>query len=114
MEISPSSPHGKVVGDRCKVMQISFEVRYGNLLTFEELTTVLIQIEACLNSRSICQIPSMAADLQTLTPGYFLIGGPLTVFPDIDMMVIPIITSIADRRFKQLRKTSEKNGAGNI
>ncbi|XP_011859105.1 PREDICTED: uncharacterized protein LOC105556617 [Vollenhovia emeryi] len=61
-----------------------------SLLTFEELSTVLIQIEACLNSRPICHLPSTSADLQPLTPGHFLIGGSLTALPDIDMTELPI------------------------
>lgn len=48
------------------------------LLTFEELATVLTQMEACLNSHPVCQLPATAADLQPLTPGHFLVGKSLT------------------------------------
>lgn len=61
-----------------------------NLLTFEELATVLVQIEACLNSRPICQLPSTPTDLQPLTPGHFLIGDSLTTLPDRDLQDTPI------------------------
>ena len=46
-------------------------------LTFEEFTTVLTQIEACLNSR-----PPDDDGISALTPGHFLIGKPLTSLPD--------------------------------
>ena len=52
-------------------------------LTFEELTTVLAQIEACLNS-----LPMVPFDLpdddgvEVLTPGHFLIGHPICALPD--------------------------------
>lgn len=51
-------------------------------LTFEELTTVLAQIEACLNSRPLTPAPSDVDGLEALTPGHFLIGQPLAAIPD--------------------------------
>ena len=52
-------------------------------LNFEELTTVLAQVEACLNSRPLIPLPTTDDDgLEVLTPGHFLIGQPLTALPD--------------------------------
>lgn len=55
-------------------------------LTFEELTTTLCQIEACLNSRPLCPINDQNPEtLDILTPGHFLIGeAPMNVpAPDL-------------------------------
>ncbi|XP_013146770.1 PREDICTED: uncharacterized protein LOC106109715 [Papilio polytes] len=54
----------------------------NSTLTFEEMTTLLAQIEACLNSRPISQLPTYPDDPYPLTPGHFLIGEPLVVVPD--------------------------------
>ncbi|XP_072948468.1 uncharacterized protein [Epargyreus clarus] len=55
----------------------------NSTLTFEEMATVLAQIEACLNSRPM-SVLSNEPDF-ILTPGHFLIGeAPLTV-PDFDI-----------------------------
>ena len=43
-------------------------------LTFEELTTVLTQVEACLNSRLLVPLPCDDDGVDILTPGHFLIG----------------------------------------
>ncbi|XP_064074410.1 uncharacterized protein LOC135193908 [Vanessa tameamea] len=53
-------------------------------LTYEELSTVLTQIEACLNSRPLCQLSDNSDDVLPLTPGHFLIGEPLITIPDED------------------------------
>ena len=51
-------------------------------LTFEELTTVLTQIEACLNSRPLVPLPNSEEGFEALTPGHFLLGRPLELLPD--------------------------------
>ena len=52
-------------------------------LTFEELTTVLAQIESCLNSRPLTALPCVEdGGVGALTPGHFLIGRPLEALPD--------------------------------
>jgi len=51
-------------------------------LTFEELATVLTQIEACLNSRPLTPLNTGGDGVEALTPGHFLIGRPLESLPD--------------------------------
>lgn len=53
----------------------------NSTLTFEELSTVLSQIEACLNSRPLCHIEDQA-EFTVLTPGHFLVGEPMVSVPD--------------------------------
>ena len=40
-------------------------------LTFEEATTILSQIEACLNSRPLVPLPFDDDGVEPLTPGHF-------------------------------------------
>ncbi|XP_071035186.1 uncharacterized protein [Parasteatoda tepidariorum] len=46
-------------------------------LNFEELTTLLTQIQSCLNSRPLCPLSSEPQDFEAPTPGHFIIGAPL-------------------------------------
>ena len=55
----------------------------AQIATYEELNTLLTEIEACLNSRRLCALPN-DPPLSYLSPGHFLIGEPLTQLPTID------------------------------
>lgn len=55
------------------------------VLTYEELATVLAKTEAILNSRPISGIlnsPAVEEAVNLLTPGHFLTGGPLVSLPE--------------------------------
>ena len=58
-------------------------------LNFEELATVLCQIEACLNSRPLIPLPG-DVNVDILTPGHFLIGKPVEAIPDPDLPERPM------------------------
>ncbi|XP_046964187.1 uncharacterized protein LOC124533066 [Vanessa cardui] len=53
-------------------------------LTYQELSTVRSQIEACLNSRPLYVSSSDPDDDPPLTPGHFLVGESLLIAPDLN------------------------------
>lgn len=82
--IPPSSPHfGGIWESNVKSVKLHLRRVVGcTLLSFEEMYTVLTQIEAILNSRPLCAISDH--DLNPLTPSHFLIGEPHTAMPEPD------------------------------
>ncbi|XP_062703980.1 uncharacterized protein LOC134286384 [Aedes albopictus] len=70
--------------------------------TYEEMLTLLKQIEGCLNSRPISPMSTDPDDTSPLTPGHFLIGGPIIALPDKNVSETP-----ANRltRFEEIQKT---------
>lgn len=67
----------------------SKEIMGNTRFTFEEVTMVFSQIEACLNSRPLATMSTDIdpTDLQSLTPVHFLVGESLMSLPDIDITV---------------------------
>jgi len=61
----------------------------GSFLTFEEFSTLLCQIEACLNSRPIAPISDSSSDSMALTPAHFLIGRSLLSVPQRNVADVP-------------------------
>ncbi|XP_070141655.1 uncharacterized protein [Drosophila kikkawai] len=72
--------------------------------TFEELATLLAKIEACLNSRPISPMSEDPTDLVALSPGHFLIGGPLLAVSEPLIEENPISIINRWRRLKALHQ----------
>ncbi|XP_018365332.1 PREDICTED: uncharacterized protein LOC108762706 [Trachymyrmex cornetzi] len=89
--IPPYSPHvGGIWEAAVKSAKTHMRKIVGtHLLYFEELYTILTQIEACLNSRPITPISEDTTDFEALTPGHFIIGEAITVIPDRDFNQTP-------------------------
>lgn len=60
-----------------------------NHYTYEELNTLIIMVEACLNSRPLMPLSEDADDLQALTPAHFLIGESLKAIPEANLTKQP-------------------------
>ena len=71
-----SSPHfGGLWEAGVKSVKTHLKKIAGNAsLTYKELLTLLIQIEAVLNSRPLCPISNDPNNYTALTPGHFIIG----------------------------------------
>lgn len=54
-----------------------------------KFSTLLTQIEACLNSRPIKSLRDDSDELTALILGYFLIGQPLTTLPEVSQSEVP-------------------------
>ncbi|XP_018310126.1 uncharacterized protein [Mycetomoellerius zeteki] len=90
--IPPHSPH---MGGLWKAAIKSAKTHLRKIirttpLSNEELYTLLVRIEACLNSRPLCPLTDDGIDLAALTPAHFLIGVPLTSFPEVDVSNEPV------------------------
>lgn len=83
----PLSPHFNGISEsNVKSVKNHLKKIVGNqLLTFEEMTTVLSQIEAILNSRPLSVLSSDPAEPLALTPAHFLVMTPLKSLPSEDL-----------------------------
>ncbi|XP_041449352.1 uncharacterized protein LOC121404191 [Drosophila obscura] len=87
--IPPGAPH---MGGLWEAGVKSFKALFQRSMcnskyTLEEFATFLSKIEACLNSRPISPMSEDPTDPLALSPGHFLIGGPLLSHPTRDLEV---------------------------
>lgn len=82
--IPPGAPHFGGLWE-AGVKSVKYHLRRvigEHRLTYEELTTLLAQVEACLNSRPLHALSNDPSDLVALTPGHLLIGESLLTIPE--------------------------------
>ncbi|EZA59726.1 hypothetical protein X777_16375, partial [Ooceraea biroi] len=98
--LPPSAPHFGGIW-KAGVKSVKHHLRRvvgNNTLTFEELTTLLYNIEACLNSHPIAPLSESFDDYECLTPGHFIIGSALTIHQE------PSLLAINENRFSRWQR----------
>lgn len=75
-----------------------------SLLHFEQMYTLLTQIEAVINSRPITPISNDPNDFQALSPSHFLIGDILTSPPEEDLSNLALNRLTSYRLLTQMRQ----------
>lgn len=93
------------LGGRCKIHKTSHEKSDGKCsFTYEELYSLLTQIEATVNSRPLTPLSTNPFDLLPLTPAHFLIGRPLISAPDVDVRDVSTNRLSSYQRLQQLNQ----------
>jgi hypothetical protein len=72
-------------------------------LTFEEMATLLAQVEACLNSRPLQPLTDDSSDTAALTPGHFLVGTALSAIPEPTLLDVPANRLTRWQHLQQMR-----------
>jgi len=81
----------------------------SQVATYEELCTLLAEIEACLNSRPLCALSDDPFNPTYFSPGHFLIGEPLNLLPVADF------TNVKCNRFSRWQTQQNIcNSSGNV
>lgn len=89
--IPPRAPHmGGLWEAAVKSAKHHLKRVAGNVsLKYDEFQTLICQVEAILNSRPLVPVSSDPNDLSALTPGHFLIGWPITAYPEPNLEELP-------------------------
>lgn len=104
--IPPRSPHFGGLWEAAvkSAKHHLYRVLGDSTMTYEEMVTVITQIEAVLNSRPLTPMSSDPSDYSALTPGHFLIGEPLNapVEPDLTELKVNRLD-----RYQQIRRLQQ-------
>lgn len=96
-------------------MKHHFRRTFDNSIhTFEEITTMLAEIESVLNSRPLCPISDDPNDLSILTPGHFLIGENLLSAPGPVYLIYMKVNLEFISKFPIASNISPRDGKPNI
>ncbi|XP_055605004.1 uncharacterized protein LOC129753231 [Uranotaenia lowii] len=87
----PRAPHfGGLWEAAVKVAKRHLYRQLGNIrLSFEDMVTVLTEIEAAMNSRPLVPMSEDPNDLSCLTPAHFLIGSTMHALQEPDLTSFP-------------------------
>lgn len=109
--IPPAAPHfGGLWEAGVKSMKHHLKRIIGNTtLTYEEMSTLLCQIEACLNSRPLVALSNDIDDLSALTPGHFLIGRKIISQPTSNDCQVEASLSSRWRLIQKMKKDMWKS-----
>lgn len=66
-------------------------------LSYDEFETILVQIEACMNSRPLTQVND-TSDTLVLTPAHFLVQGTLNDLPERNHKRESILFKLFERK----------------
>jgi hypothetical protein len=104
--IPPRAPHmGGLWEAAVKAAKFHIKRIIGEAsLRHDEFLTLLSQIEAILNSRPITPLSTDPNDLAALTPAHFLIGSPITSYPELNIEEANINRLTRWQRIQQLRQ----------
>ena len=61
----------------------------GQTLTYEQMNTLLIEVEGILNSRPLCTLSADPNDPMAITPAHSLIGRPSNFLPEKSLVSVP-------------------------
>ncbi|GFW46726.1 DUF5641 domain-containing protein [Trichonephila clavipes] len=100
--IPPRSPNfGGLWESGVKSFKTHLKCVAGNSnLTLEEFITLLVEFEAVLNSRSLSPLSFDFDDFETLSPGHFLIGRPVTA------IVEPQLINVKENRLTRWQRVN--------
>lgn len=82
----PAAPHQGGLWERAirSAKHHLYRVMGNTIMTLPSFITLTIKVEAMLNSRPLTPLSTDPSDVTALTPGHFLVGGPMVSLSELD------------------------------